>query len=232
MSDTADYVIGTEVSCTDGVCGELRRVVVDPVARVLTHLVVEPKHRPGAGHLVPIDLVDTGASGVHLRCTSAEFDALDDAEETRFLTGASGQWGYALEEMLSWPYYGLGGAQVGMGGVGMGGIGLGGGLGMGGMVGVPGARQTFTEDNVPDGEIEIRRGEPVHATDGEIGRVQGLVIDPSDHRVTHVLLDEGHLWGKKTVTIPIEAVANVDVGVRLTLTKDQVRDLPPVDLGE
>jgi sporulation protein YlmC with PRC-barrel domain len=232
MTDTADYVIGTEVSCSDGACGELRRVVVDPIARVLTHLVVEPKHREGAGHLVPIDLVDTGAAGIHLRCTSAEFDALDDAEEARFLTGASGQWSYAQDQMLSWPYYGLGGAQLGMGGMGMGGIGLGGGLGMGGIVGLAGGRQTVTEDNVPAGEIEIRRGEPVHATDGEIGRVQGLVIDPSDHRVTHVLLDEGHLWGKKTVTIPIEAVANVDVGIRLNLTKDQVRDLPPVDLGE
>jgi sporulation protein YlmC with PRC-barrel domain len=60
--------------------------------------------------------------------------------------------------------------------------------------------------------------------------VQGLVIDPSDHHVTHVLLDEGHLWGKKRVAIPISTVKDVKDGVRLNLTKDQVRDLPPVDL--
>ena len=41
------------------------------------------------------------------------------------------------------------------------------------------------------------RGDPVHALDGEIGRVQGLLVDPDDHRVTHVLLEEGHLWGRK-----------------------------------
>ena len=35
MTGTTEFIIGTEVSCTDGACGELRRVVVDPVARPL-----------------------------------------------------------------------------------------------------------------------------------------------------------------------------------------------------
>ena len=50
--------------------------------------------------------------------------------------------------------------------------------------------------------------------------------------MTHVLLDEGHLWGQKRVAVPISAVTGVEVdGVRLNLTKDEVRDLPPVDLA-
>jgi hypothetical protein len=53
------------------------------------------------------------------------------------------------------------------------------------------------------GEVEIRRGDHVHASDGDIGRVHGLVIDPRNHRVTHVLLQEGDLWGRKQVAIPI-----------------------------
>jgi hypothetical protein len=48
------------------------------------------------------------------------------------------------------------------------------------------------------------------------------------HQVTHVLLDEGHPWGKKEVSIPISAVAGVDDGVRLSLTKAEVPALPPV----
>jgi hypothetical protein len=91
--------------------------------------------------------------------------------------------------------------------------------------------QAITYDRVPIGEVEVRRGEHVHATDGDIGRVQGLIIDPGDHHVTHVLLDEGHLWGKKEVAIPISAVTGVDSdGVRLNLKKDDVRDLAPVEL--
>jgi sporulation protein YlmC with PRC-barrel domain len=200
-------------------CGELRRVVVDPVARTLTHLVVEPRHRQGNGRLVPIDIVESAAAEIQLRCTMAEFNALEDAEETQFLPGAAGQWDYQQEQMLSLPYYGLG-------------TGTGMGLGIGGMhVGDPNVGpEAVITDRVPVGEVEVRRGDQVHATDGVIGRIQGLVIDPSDHHVTHVLLDEGHLWGKKTIAIPINAVKDAKDGVRLNLTKDQVRDLPPVDL--
>jgi sporulation protein YlmC with PRC-barrel domain len=225
VSGPTDFTIGSDVFCSDGTCGELRRVVVDPVARVLTHLVVEAKHRQGTGHLVPVDLVSSTGAGIRLRCTTSEFEALEDAEETQFLPGARGQWGYGQDQMLSWPYYGLG---MGGMGVGMGGMGMGmGGMGMGGM-----GPQPVISDRVPVGEVEVCRGEHVHATDGPIGRVQGLVINPSDHHVTHVLLDEGHLWGKKRVAIPIGAVAGVGDGVRLSLTKDEVRDLPPVDLAD
>jgi len=212
----AEYTIGAEVTCSDGVCGDLRRVVIDPVARVLTHLVVEPKHRQGLGRLVPIDLVDATAEEIRLRCSAADFDALDDAEETHFLPEAGEEMGYGAGQALAWPYYGLGG---GMGGMGIGGVGM-------------ANNPPIIEDRVPTGEVEVFRGEDVHATDGNIGRVQGLVIHPKDHHVTHVLLEEGHLWGKKEIAIPISAVKDVAAdGVRLNLTKDEVRDLPPVDLA-
>jgi hypothetical protein len=94
------------------------------------------------------------------------------------------------------------------------------------------AAKVITNDRVPVGEVEVHRGDHVFATDGAIGRVQGLVVHPGDHCVTHVLLDEGHLWGQKRVAIPISAVKDVNDGVRLNLTKDEVRDLPPVDVVE
>ncbi|MGO8684345.1 MAG: PRC-barrel domain-containing protein [Thermoleophilia bacterium] len=222
MSETTQFNIGSEVSCSDGVCGDLRRVIVDPVAKTLTHLVVEPKHGDGKGHLVSIDLVTAAAEEITLRCTTAEYEALPEAEETQFLPGAKGKWGYRQEHMLSWPYYG---AVMGSMGA-MGGMSTMGGLDVGT------GPQATTSDVVPEGEVEVRRGEHVHAGDGTIGRVQGLVIDPSNHHVTHVLLDEGHLWGKRRVAIPISAVTDVKDGVRLNLSKDEVRDLPPVEIDE
>ncbi|HLY85089.1 MAG TPA: PRC-barrel domain-containing protein [Gaiellaceae bacterium] len=216
MTDATEFTIGSDVSCSDGACGELKRVVVDPVAKTLTHLVVEPKHGSGEGRLVPVDLVDGAGEEIRLRCTSAEFDALEHAEETQFLPDASGHWGYGEGQIVSWPYYGLG-----MGGMGMGGMGLG---------NMNAGPQVIIRDRVPVGDVQVRRGEHVHATDGDIGRVQGLVVDPTDRHVTHVLLDEGHLWGKKEVAIPISAVTGVDDGVRLNLSKDEVAGLPPVEL--
>jgi len=246
MTEVTEFTIGSEVVCSEGACGELRRVVVNPVARALTHLVVEPRFREGDGRLVPIDLVDSAAKEVRLRCTMSEFHALEEAEEKHFLQGAAGQWGYGQGQMLSLPLFALGMGMRGMGGMGgmgmgMGGLGMGmgmGGMGMGmgmggmGMRGMNMGPQVTTEDRVPEGEVEVRRGEHVHATDGDIGRIQGFVIDPTDHQLTHVLLDEGHLWGTKRVAIPVSAVKDVSDGVRLSLTKAEVGELPAVDVED
>jgi sporulation protein YlmC with PRC-barrel domain len=80
--------------------------------------------------------------------------------------------------------------------------------------------------------VEVRRGDRVEATDGSIGRIQGLVVDPKDHQVTHVLLQEGHLWGRKDVAIPIKAVSRVGDTIQLGISKQEVQDLPPVDFAQ
>jgi hypothetical protein len=216
VPETTPFTIGAQANCTDGVCGELRRVVVDPVAPVtpsVTHLVIQPEDHAALAKLVPVDLVDvdTTAGQISLRCSLEQFERLEPAEEERFIPGSS-VVGYAPGQALSLPYYGLGPGVAG--------------------VGPDLLPMRVTYDTIPLGEVEVRRGEHVHATDGSIGRVQGLVIEPSGHHVTHVLLQEGHLWGKKDVAIPIRAVAKVDTeGIHLNTTKQQVADLPPVDLA-
>lgn len=212
MAETVQFTIGADASCTDGACGWVSRVVVDPVARVVTHLVVEPEHRQGLGRLVPLGLVEVTGDGIRLDCTRAAFEKLDPAEQTQFVPGTRGYAAYGPEQVLSWPYYGLGGEDI-----------------MGDSVGK--VSQTVTYDSVPLGEVAVRRGAHVHATDGAIGQVQGLVIDPGSRHVTHVLLQEGHLWGRKDVAIPISAVTGVDDdGIRLNIAKQQVQDLPSVDI--
>ncbi len=215
MSEPAEFIIGSEVACTDGVCGHLVRVVIDPIARAITHLVVEPGHRRGAGHLVPVDLVDSTTGNVLLRCTKAEFGALEEAQEIQFISAADEWAGYAPQQVMSLPFFGLGLSGPG--------------LGAAGELRNRGPHPV-AYDRIPVGEVEVRRGDHVDATDGAIGRVRGLVIDPSDHHVTHILLDEGHLWGEKRVAIPITAVTRVGEVIRLSLTKDEVQDLPPVDI--
>ena len=43
------------------------------------------------------------------------------------------------------------------------------------------------------------------------------------------LLDAGHLSGERTIAVPISAVDSVADGVRLKITKDEVRDLSPAE---
>jgi sporulation protein YlmC with PRC-barrel domain len=212
VPETTQFTIGAEASCSDGPCGTVIRVVLDPIAEELTHIVVEPTHRQGLGRLVPLSLVAASTGKIQLRCTIAEFEKLDSAEETQFVPGTAGYAAYGPGQVLSWPYYSLG---VGIGSIGM---------------RVEPVSQTVTYDTVPLGEVAVRRGQRVHATDGDIGQVQGLVIDRDSRHVTHVLLQEGHLWGRKEVAIPIGAVAGTSDGIRLNIAKQDVQDLPPVDL--
>jgi hypothetical protein len=210
-SDAAEFTIGVAVACSDGDCGRLTRVVMDPVARALTHLVVEPRAGFGLGKLVPVDLAGAGGEPVRLRCSLVQFEELEDAEETHFLSETGEALGYGSEDVITWPHYGLGS-----------------GVGRMGIGGVP---QVFTYERLPAGEVDVRRGDPVHAKDGSIGRVRGLVVDPVDRHVTHLLLEEGHLWGKKRIAIPIGAVEEVAPdGARLSITKHEVRELPAIDL--
>ena len=215
MAQTVSFNIGAHASCDDGPCGTVKRVVVDPLARTVTHLVVEPKHRLGLARLVPVGIAESTSDGVRLRCSTADFEQLDSAEETQFVAGTIGYDKYGTDQVLSWPYYGLYGGQAG------------------GVAGdaVPGVSQTVTYDTVPEGEVDVRRGEPVYATDGPIGHVHGLVMDQGSRRVSHVLLAEGHLWGRKEVAIPISDITGVEDGIKLRLSKKEVADLPPVAIA-
>jgi sporulation protein YlmC with PRC-barrel domain len=223
MADAAEFTIGAEASCSDGPVGKVSRVVVDPVARALTHLVVEPGLRQGPSRLVPLDLVDGGPAEVRIGCTKAEFENLEPAEETKFIPRTTSFGSFGAGDVLSWPYYGT----AGVGDL----DGIGGAGGMGAEDGSPVPRKV-TYDTVPVGDVSVRRGQPVLATDGAIGRVQGLVVHPGSGHVTHVLLQEGHLWGKKEVAIPISAVDSTVDGTQLKIAKKDVQDLPPVNIDK
>jgi sporulation protein YlmC with PRC-barrel domain len=210
MSPAAEFDIGSEVACSDGVCGTLSRLVVDPGTQAVTHLVVEPRHHRPKGHLVPIRFVTSAGKRIELSCTRAQFEVFEAAEEieTDYLPGGQDIIG---GDSVVMPYGALRPATMPV------------------SVLRPGAGAR-TEDRVPSGEVDVRRGEAVHATDGEIGRIEGLVITPDDHHVTHILLQEGHLWGRKQVAIPIGSVTRVGDTISLKLSKDEVRDLPAIDV--
>jgi sporulation protein YlmC with PRC-barrel domain len=207
IAENRRFGMGVRVDARDGHCGHLTRVIIDPVAQSLTHLVVTPRQKALA-RLVPVDVVESVENDVlRLDCTKERFNRFDIAEEAQFLPADTDSFGYG-DGSMKWPFYGLE-AEHSPG---------------------SGRHQPMYSDRVPTGEVEIRRGASVHAKDGWIGAVQGLVIEPTDHHVTHLLLQEGHLWGRKQVAIPIGSAARVGDEVRVDLTKDEVGALPAVRL--
>jgi len=168
---------------------------------------------------VPLDLVEASAPDqIDLNCTLHEFDELDPSQDTDYFPmdnyygpyygGYARGYGYGWGHASFWPYYGFGG--------------LGYGWGWG--------PEAISYEAIPRGEVTIRRGDPVQATDGEIGHVAGLVIGTPTGQVTHVLLQEGHLWGKKDVAIPICSVKRVAGVVHVTLSKHELGELPSIDI--
>ncbi len=139
MPQAAQFTLGADAACSDGTCGQIQRVIVDPVAEAVTHLVVEPAHQPGTGRLVPLDLVDATTYEIRILCSRAEFEKLERAEDSQFIAGRAARQATAPGQVGYWPYYGLGGIGMGPGGMGMGGIGMCGGN----------APHTVTTDCVP-----------------------------------------------------------------------------------
>ncbi|MBV9795175.1 MAG: PRC-barrel domain-containing protein [Actinobacteria bacterium] len=222
MADETQFTIGARVHGQDGVTGRLIWVVADRARNpwIITQLVVEPTHRTGLGRFVPLNLVtgvDAGGD-ITISCTADQFEQLESAEETQYVPGSGAYPLFGPTQFLAAPYYtsdvSIAGDEV------------------------PFTAATVTADAPLPNEADVAvHAVPVEATDGRIGEVEGLVIDPATHQVTHVLLREGHLWGRKDVAVPLSAVRDFDRAdtepdvLRVSLTKQEVGDLPEVPVG-
>ena len=213
--------IGNRVRCTDGVYGELADIVIDPLEKRVTHLVVRPEQGEGEARLVPIQLAkgrDDEQHEIELECTLGEAQGFESVHEAAYLRlgespAEDPEWDVGVEDVLVMPYYS--------------------GLNVGGPY--PGefdSHVTMYYDRVPKGEVEVRRASAVISADGHsLGEVDGFVVD-ADKLITHLVLERGHLWGRKEVTIPIGAVASVESdAVHVALSKDEVGALPTVRVG-
>jgi len=214
--------LGSPVDCSDGPFGELADVVIDPTTRRVTHLVVAPRHRHDQARLVAIDRArerEPSGSGLVLDCGRAELEQLELVQRSAFLRLGEApvedpDWQVGIEDILALPYY----QSLAPGAVGP---------------GVPPIgfddRVTEVYDRVPKDKIEVRRASYVLSSDGHgLGHVDGFLVG-GDDAITHLVLEHGHLWGKREVTIPIgamESIANDEV--TLSLTRDAVGALESV----
>ena len=213
--------LGDAIECADGVWGEVTDVVIDPTTRRVTHLVVAPQHRHDLARLAPIEKVHARSSDnrIVLDYTACEISKLEPVRKSAFLRLGEvpvedPDWQVGVSDMLALPYYGS--------------------LSAGGLgtpiepLGIDG-HVTEIYDRVPKDKVEIRRASVVFSSDEHLlGHVDGFVVD-SDELISHVILEQGHLWGKKDVTIPLGAIAEIgNDQVKLNLSKDEVGELTSV----
>lgn len=208
--------LGAPVSLSDGHMRELGDVVIDPSQRRVTHLVVQPSDRPDLGRLVSVARARIGHgddSAVQLDCPAAEVDQLEPVRRAMYkrigeAPDEDPDWGVGIEEVSSLPDDGLfapGGIAAGMGPTDY------------------DPRVVTSYDVVPKGEVEVRRRSVVMSAQGDhLGHVDAFVVD-DDWRITKLVLEHGHLWGKREVQVPIDAVDRIgNDEVLLSVSKNEV----------
>lgn len=205
--------LGESVSCSDGAFGTLSDVIVEPQAKRVTHLVIQPHGGDGVSRLVPIDLAQAteGDGGLTLSCeieATTQLDSVQDYVYQRFDAPPPDDpdKDVGIERVLTMPYSG------------------------GGLVQYDGGDASYgvIYDRIPRNEVELRRASSILAADGGfLGEIDAFII--AGDQITHVVLDKGHLWGRRKTTIPIDAVAKVETDkITVDLSKEAVGALPSV----
>jgi uncharacterized membrane protein len=85
------------------------------------------------------------------------------------------------------------------------------------------------DEAIPAGGRAVMQGATVEATDGAVGTVGELLIDPATGAITHFTLLGGRLWGKKEVMLPLSAVDHSEENVvYLKIDKKGIKSLGAV----
>jgi hypothetical protein len=207
MEIRMEIPLNAQVECTDGVCGRSVYVLINPVIDQVTHMVVKEDSSPKTEYIVPVDFVaETIADTIRLCCSKAELEKMDPFIKTMF-----------IEEKVPDRNFGYSGGTYTMGSY----------------YYLPYATpertvyESMEYQQIPPGELAVRRGTRVEATDGYVGKVDEFVVNPENGHITHLVMREGHLWGQKDVIIPLSAMGEPrEDTVFLKLDKHQIESLP------
>ena len=203
--------LGKQARLADGALRELVDVVIDADTKRVTHVVVEPKDEPEGARLVPMNLVEDNGRrrGISVSCTTETLEAMEPVRQSTYLRSsetadrAEGDWDVGVEDVQALTQYSAGFI---------------------GEVGPDLAQDALiTYDRVPKGEVELRHASAVYSADEHhMGSVYGVVVG-SDDEITHLLLERGHLWWRRELAVPADAVSEIKTDmVVLGVSKDQL----------
>jgi sporulation protein YlmC with PRC-barrel domain len=197
-----DIPVNAEVKCADGPAGRSIVLIVDPITRQVTHIVVRQKGGLHMERLVPVELVtESTPQKIQLRCTTQELNRMELFVDVEFIPSEYPYTAYEAEDQVFWPY----------------------------VQAEEDVMVPVETERIPPGELAIHRGAHVQATDGRVGKVDEFLVDLSDGHITHLVLREGHLWGQKDVTIPVSEIQRIEEDtVYLKLNKHSIEKLPGI----
>ncbi|MGB3716535.1 MAG: DUF1269 domain-containing protein [Candidatus Promineifilaceae bacterium] len=197
--------ISAPVECTDGKVGISTHVIIDPTSRKITHIVVSNEEAIDARNwLVSIDLVSESTHDlIRLSCTKDELASMDPFEDLHYVEVSHEEAGYPADAYYLSPF-------------------------------VSPLRTDYVPvavERIPQGELAVRRGALIEASDGYVGRLGEFLVDPESGEISHLILEEGHMWGKQEITIPLSAIDHsIENTIFLNLDKKEISYLPTIPL--
>jgi hypothetical protein len=206
-----NLALGSTVHCSDGAVRELADLVVDAPARRVTHLVVQPKRQHDEARLVSLELAgEDETGGVSLFCTEETLDGLERVREYAYLPAGqqpeeSAQWDVGVEDVLVVPSVDP--------------------LDMAEPELDPNVNLMY--DRVPKGDVELRLTSSVYSADEHrVGSVNGVVVG-EDGVITMLTLQRGHLWWRREVSVPVDAIAALENDLAtLAVAEDELKRFP------
>jgi hypothetical protein len=194
---------GDTVDCCDGALGLLSDIVLEPIARRVTHLVVRPAEPLAPARLVPYELVRSDQSSGRLTLTCTVQDA-HRLESVRAISNTAldqepvedPDWEVGVQDVQPMPHYDTG-AFVDYG---------------------PTAELEVVRvyDRIPKGHVELRHESTVTTSDGHwAGSLDGMLVE--GEQLSDLILGRGHLWWRRQLVVALDQIAAIqtdDVVIR------------------
>jgi hypothetical protein len=194
--------IHAKVSCSDGPCGQSTHVILKPTNEEITHLVVSNESFPETEYLVSIDHVAESTPD-QVKLNCSIKELSQMPIFNKIEFIPSDLTGFTGNPYMMWPFF----APIA-------------------------SFMSLENEQIPVDELAIRRGARVEAADGNVGRVDEFLIDPTNDCITHLVMREGHLWGQKDVTIPVSQIDHYQENtVYLKMNKQEIEKLPGIQVS-
>jgi len=147
-----DIPINVKVLCDGELCGRSTCLIVNPINTHVTHLIVIENNFPYIERLVPVKSIqDSSPKSIQLRCDKAGLSNMEPFKEADFISADRLKSTLPFgKPYVVWPYSVYGGVPM-----------------------------LLEYEHIPAGEVVIRRGTPVKAMDGQVGRVEEMVREIS-----------------------------------------------------
>lgn len=179
-----EIALNSRVDSADGPSGCVSRAVINRLSHQLTHLVVSVKGGYPFERLVPLRwVVGAGPNWIQLCCTGDCLDLLPPFAEVEWSAASLFHAEPLLDEYLLHK------------------------LLMRPHFGV------IKRMRIAPEELAVRRGARVRAADGRgVGRLERLVVDLEDGRITHLVLRAGPIWKSRMVSVPCSVIDQIGDG--------------------